>query len=173
MKLQALLLTFVSASSGDRGFPTPIDALNNAFPKASTKVETLYLSAKEIKAASKLAGREVRGVVRRYVAIDPKTNELVGYAYIDTHKVRAKRESLLVAVNLEGQLESIQVLGFAEPREYLPREKWYQQFEGRALDEKLALKVGIDGITGATLTARATVNSARQTLAISQILAAR
>ena len=59
---------------------------------------------------------------------------------------------------------------FAEPKDYLPRAKWYAQFVGCKLDGRLRLKRGIKGVTGATLTARATTGAARRMLALHQVL---
>ena len=53
-----------------------------------------------------------------------------------------------------------------EPEEYLPRPSWYAQFIGKRLDDDLRLKRGIKGVTGATLTARATTDAARRLLAL-------
>ena len=87
-------------------------------------------------------------------------------------KVRTKRQALLIAMNSEGVLAGITVLGFAEPRNYLPRAKWFALFQGHRLDEQLRLRKGIDGVSGATLTSRATVAAARRALAVHAVLAA-
>ena len=39
------------------------------------------------------------------------------------------------------------------PEEYLPRAAWYGQFLGKNLDDRIRIKQGIRGITGATLSA--------------------
>jgi Na+-translocating ferredoxin:NAD+ oxidoreductase RnfG subunit len=53
----------------------------------------------------------------------------------------------------------------------MPREGWYGQYEGRLLDDDLALKRGIRPVTGATLTARATTEAVRRVLALHQVIA--
>ena len=55
---------------------------------------------------------------------------------------------------------------FREPREYLPRDGWYRQFDGERLTDDLVLKRRIRPITGATLTAGATTAAVRRVLAI-------
>jgi hypothetical protein len=64
----------------------------------------------------------------------------------------------------------LEVLAFAEPEEYLPRARWYGQFLGRALDDELNLGRGIRGVSGATLTARATTRAVRRVLAVHAVL---
>jgi hypothetical protein len=76
----------------------------------------------------------------------------------------------MVVVDPGGRVRRIEVLSFREPQDYLPREGWYGQFEGRALDGELNMKKGIRGITGATLTARATTEAARRVLALHRVL---
>ena len=79
----------------------------------------------------------------------------------------------MVAVDPEGAVFRIEVLSFSEPEEYLPREHWYGQFQGRKLDDDLAISRGIRAVSGATLTARATTEAARRVLALHAVLARR
>ena len=67
-------------------------------------------------------------------------------------------------------IERVEILAFSEPPEYIPRGKWYAQLVGRTLDDELDLKRGIKGVTGATLTARATVRAARRILALDEVI---
>jgi len=59
---------------------------------------------------------------------------------------------------------------FLEPPDYIPREAWYRQFEGRGLDPDLDLKRAIRPVTGATLTARATTSAVRRVLALHRVI---
>ncbi len=67
--------------------------------------------------------------------------------------------------------EPVQPELFGNPKrlDYLPRGAWYGQFAGRGLDDELELKRGIKGVTGATLTARATTAAARRLLATHRV----
>jgi hypothetical protein len=96
-----------------------------------------------------------------------------GTAYFDTHVVRTEKETLLVLVAPDGKLARIEVLSFSEPEEYLPRPAWYAQFAGKPLDAELSIKRGIRPVSGATLTANATIEAARRVLAIDAVLRAR
>ncbi len=145
-------------------------ALARAFPKCEVTRTTAFLTKADRKRVGELAGKPfTRSIVHPYVAT--KDGKLVGTAYFDRHRVRTKREILLVVVTPESGIVRVEVCAFGEPRDYLPRKKWYDQFEGRVLDKDLRLKRGIDGITGATLTARATTDCARRVLALHRLLA--
>jgi hypothetical protein len=76
----------------------------------------------------------------------------------------------MVVIAPAGTIARIEVLSFSEPEEYLPREHWYAQFPGKALNDELAMKRGIRPVSGATLTARATTEAARRVLALHQVL---
>ena len=71
----------------------------------------------------------------------------------------------MVHFSEDGTILDVVLCKFKEPVRYKPSEKWLKQFDGKKLNEDLRLKRGIDGISGATLTARATVSSVRTILA--------
>ena len=89
-----------------------------------------------------------------------------GYAIIDSHNVRTLPETFMVVVEPNGTLRRVEVLAFHEPPEYLPTERWIEQFPGKKLDDDLKLGAGIQGITGATLSAQAMTAGVRRALAI-------
>jgi len=72
----------------------------------------------------------------------------------------------MVVIDPKGALRRVDVLAFHEPPEYLPTERWIGQFTGHALDDDLKLGAGIQGITGATLSAQAMTSGVRRALAL-------
>ncbi len=152
-------------------FMTRDEALELAFPKCEITRGTSFLSEEEQQRVAKLGGVDFdSGIVHPYVA--SKDGKLVGTAYFDTHRVRTLRETLMVVVAPDDTLVRVEVLSFAEPRDYIPRDTWYAQFKGLGLDEELNLKRKVKAVTGATLTAKATTSSARRMLALHKTLAA-
>lgn len=152
------------------GHLTVQEALELAFPKARSERRTFYLTAEQVKEASRLAREKLRSkVIQVYTARD-REGRILGRAYFDRHRVRTLPETLMVAVDPAGKVLRIEVLAFGEPREYLPRGALYGQFRGRGLDEDLQVKRGIRGVAGATLTARATTAAVRRVLALDQVL---
>ena len=94
----------------------------------------------------------------------------MGTAYFETHLVRTLPETVMVVVAADGTVGRVEVLSFAEPPDYLPREAWYRQFDDRPLDAELELRHAIRPVTGATLTARVTTDAVRRVLAIHRVL---
>lgn len=162
---------FADASASPRGkvFLTVDEALKLAFPRATTKKETLYLTKQQHESAKKAAGVAVpSAVVRPYVAKDAKGNT-VGTAWFDTHMVRSKKETIMIVVSPKETVERIEILSFGEPVDYIPGGKWYAQFTGKKLGPELSLKKSIRNVTGATLTAEATTEAVRRVLALHQV----
>ncbi|HSS50623.1 MAG TPA: FMN-binding protein, partial [Thermoanaerobaculia bacterium] len=119
--------------------------------------------------ARQLAGSEIKGaLVNPYHATCDGRG--AGTAYFDAHVVRTLPETLMVVVDPQDKVSRVEVLSFAEPEDYLPPGRWYGQFPGKALNDELALGHSVRGVTGASLTARATTEAVRRVLAIHQAL---
>jgi hypothetical protein len=147
------------------------EALSLAFAGAVTERETVFLTETQLAQAAAAAGERPAGaIVTRYRA--ERDGALVGWAYLDTHRVRTLPETVMVVLDPSGQVLRVEVVAFREPLEYLPRPSWYGQLEGRRLDGEVNLDRGIRPVAGATLTAVATVRAVRQVLAIHGVLAA-
>ena len=148
-----------------RVFLTRGEALALAFPDCEVKRQARYLTRDEQDRAAELAGVKVDSrLVVRYLA------SCGGAAYFDVHRVRTLAETLMVVVDAEGRVRQLEVMSFLEPEDYIPRRTWYDQFLKRRLDARLRLKRSIHAVTGATLTARATTDAVRRTLALDQVL---
>ncbi len=160
-----LACTFVAAQSMSRE-----EALGAAYPSADIVSERVFLTVEERRKAGKLAGREIpSALIARYLA--SSNGAQVGRAYIDTHLVRTKKESLLICLDAEGGVRRIEVTAFLEPPEYQASEAWYRQFAGkRDPNEGLSINRGIRPVAGATLTAAAASQAVRRVLAIDQVL---
>ena len=94
--------------------------------------------------------------------------EVVGTAFFDSHIVRSKRETLMVAVNPDGVLRCVDTVAFAEPRSTSPRTPSTTRSQGER-GRPLTLGRGLDGTTGATLTCRAVANACRRALALRRV----
>jgi len=145
------------------------EALELAFPDATTERQTLFLSDEQQASASEESGSDVSSALAtRYVA-KGEDGAVLGWAYLDTHRVRTLPETLMVVLDADGTVRRVEVVTFREPLEYMPREGWYEQYEGQELDDALALKRDIRPVTGATLTARATTEAVRRVLALHEV----
>lgn len=159
-----------AAAADGKVFLTQEEALKLAFPGAKIERRTAYLTEAQQKAAQKHSGDEEPPSALATYYVGTKDGREVGMAYFDTHTVRTMPETIMVVVDPSGAIARIEVLSFSEPEEYLPKAHWYQQFQGRPLDDELSMKRGIRAVTGATLTARATTDAARRALALHRVL---
>lgn len=164
-----LLALCAPAVGGGKAFLTVDEALELAFPDCKVERQTEFLSEEEEKRIEALAGSPLPSrIARPYLA--RRKGKIVGTAYFDAHRVRTKKEVLMLVVGPDERLRRVEVLAFAEPLEYLPKGSFYAQFVGQALEEGLELERDIRGIAGATLSAGAATAAARRTLAIHRIL---
>ena len=161
------MLTALSAQA--TGLISVEEALESAFPGANCTRETVFLTDTQMDAVEASAGeRPGSALTTRFRARSDQTT--IGWAYLDTHRVRTLPETVMVIIAPDASVRRIEVVVFREPMDYLPPDTWYGQFEGRELDEDLELKRSIRPITGATLTARATTDAVRRVLAIHDAL---
>ncbi|MBI4456779.1 MAG: FMN-binding protein [Acidobacteria bacterium] len=168
----AWLYPFLLCSAAAGSLITREEALAAVFPGVTIRAERIFLTEEQRKAAAALGGVEVPStLVARYSAL--KDGRVVGRAYVDTHVVRTKKESLLICLDENGNVKRIEVTAFLEPSEYQARPAWYGQYRGKGLNDDLNLQRAIRPIAGATLTALAANQAVRRVLAIEQILNAR
>jgi hypothetical protein len=145
------------------------EALASVYPAAQIRPEQVFLTAAQREQARMRGGVDVpSALIARYIAT--MDGRVVGRAYVDTHTVRTKNESLLVSLDEHGALKRIDVTAFLEPSEYRPSEAWLGQYRNRQLDEDLGINRAIRPIAGATLTARAANTAVRRVLAIDEVL---
>jgi Na+-translocating ferredoxin:NAD+ oxidoreductase subunit G len=147
------------------------EALAHVYPGADIRAEQIFLTPAQVTQVAKRAATDpASALVARYVAT--RGGQAVGRAYIDTHTVRTKRESLLVALDANGRVIRVDVTAFLEPAEFRAPGPWLGQYRGRTLDDDLAVNRAIRPIAGATLTARAANSAVRRVLAIDELLRA-
>ncbi len=163
--LAALLLTLPLGAA----LPSPQEALALAFPGAQLLRQEHTLSEAQAGRVKALAQVDLAGTwIVAYEA--RRGGVLAGVGLFDTHRVRTLNETLLVAISAEGRILRVEAVVFREPAEYLAKEAWVRQFDGKGLDPQLSLKGAIHPLAGATLTAHAMTDAARRCLALHQVL---
>jgi hypothetical protein len=75
----------------------------------------------------------------------------------------------MIVLTPEGELRNVYTLAFHEPPEYQPPDSWFEKLYKRPLAE-MDFNKGVDGISGATLSTRAAINSIRKVMAIYQVM---
>ena len=162
------LLTAVSSSFATV-FYSKNEAMELAFGKG-TPVEQLALFPDEQQMAQIQQLAKVKlesGLFTFYVG--KNQDKILGYAAIETSTVRTKPETLMIVLTPEGDLRNVYTLAFHEPPEYMPPERWFEQLYKRPLAD-MDFNKGVDGISGATLSTRASIDSIRKVMAIYQVL---
>ena len=168
VSLSTLLLFPISLSS-QTGLLTREEALASVYPGATVEAERVFLTGEQTERASELARVDIESpLVARYVARE--AGRVVGRAYVDTHVVRTKSESLLVALTSDGAVRRVEVTAFLEPRDYLAPQAWLRQFDSQPLNDDVALQRAIRPIAGATLTAQSATDAVRRVMAIDEVL---
>jgi Na+-translocating ferredoxin:NAD+ oxidoreductase RnfG subunit len=170
--LLALLIFSAPTSAFGTVYHSRSEALELAFPEADRiDSRTHILKDEQVTKIQQASRGEVESkLVKVYTGM--KGDEVLGYAFIDTHTVRTMPEAFMVVLSPDGVVRSLRVLAFYEPREYQPNDRWYAQFEQKTAGQNLRVGGDIHGIVGATLSARATTRGVRRALACYEILIA-
>ena len=151
------------------GFLPREEILASVFSGAEFRSERVFLTEEQRVQIGQLSRERVpSGLVGRYVIT--RGGQVVGRAYVDTHIVRTKRESLLISLDADGSLKRIDVTAFLEPAQYIASERWLQQYTGHPLSDEVMVQRAIRAIAGATLTATATNSAVRRILATDVVL---
>ncbi len=151
-------------------FYSKAEALQVAFPQADrVETQTFFLTPRQIERVEALAQTSVDSKLATF-HVGHTADTVQGYAFIETHIVRTFPETFLMVVSPDGRLQKLLVLAFYEPPEYLPSERWLDQFDQKELTPALRLRQDIHGIMGSTLTAQAATQGVRKVLALFQVL---
>jgi hypothetical protein len=162
------LLTTVNSSFATV-FYSKNEAMELAFGKG-TPVEQLALFPDEQQTAAIQQLAKVKlesGLFTFYVG--KNQDKITAYAAIETITVRTKPETLMIVLTPEGELRNVYTLAFHEPPEYMPPERWFEQLNKRPLAD-MDFNKGVDGISGATLSTHADLDSVRKVMAMYQVL---
>lgn len=145
------------------------EALTLAYPGATFKAERVFLTSEQQKRAAEAAGVEIpSALVARYIAM--QDGNVAGRAYVDTHTVRTKKQTLLISLDAGGKVKRVDTTAFLEPMEYQAPQAFLNQYRDRTLTEDVRLQRAIRPIAGATLTAVAATDAVRRVLAIDAVL---
>jgi hypothetical protein len=163
-------LGFAAPAAHAKLYETRDAALRRVFGvEARLEPRTVYLTPAQMEAVRR-QGRARFDTPRLTWWEATRRDTLLGRAYLDTHPVRSLTETLLVVAAPDGSLGAIRILAFHEPEDYLPPASWLRTLLGRRLSEHLRPGDEVDGISGATLSARAATEAVRRVLALDRVL---
>ena len=146
------------------------EALKLIFPEAdSVEPKAIFLTAGQVARIEELARSSLESQLLT-VHVGRKGDETLGYAFLDIHVVRTQPEALFVVLTPQGEVDSVLIVAFHEPLEYMPSDRWQAQFAGKNLTPDLQVKRAIAPISGATLSAHAMTDAVRRALAVYQVV---
>lgn len=163
------MTVLVCSESPSQVFLTKQKALSLFFSDtASIRQRTIFLTDNQVSEIQERAKSRVTSkLVTYYVGRD--STGMVGYAFFETHVVRTMPETILILVDADGSIRTVELLAFFEPEDYKPPDRWLALLEGKSLQSDLWLKRGVHNIVGATLTAEAITANVRRTLATFEV----
>lgn len=145
------------------------EALQLIFPEADTiKPQAIFLNAEQAARVEELARSPLESPLLT-VHVGRKGDETLGYAFLDIHVVRTQPEALFIVLTPDGVVDSVLIVAFHEPLEYMPSDRWQAQFPGKILTPDLQVRRAIAPISGATLSAHAMTDAVRRALAVYQV----
>lgn len=145
------------------------EAFELAFGKeAEIENLSLFPTEEQVVAVEKLAQVKLDGQFFTFYE-GKRKGQTLGYAAIESHTVRTQPETLLIVLSPKGELVKSEILAFHEPPEYKPAAGWLERLYRRPVSD-LRLNQGVDAISGATLSSRASLDGIRKTLAIYQVM---
>jgi hypothetical protein len=164
------VLVAAGAPTAATVFHSQQEALALAFPDAERIDAKTYVLSDE--QAAKIESLSKSALESRLVTVHTglRGGEALGFALIDVHNVRTLPEACMIVLTPQGQVRSLRMLAFHEPMDYLPPQRWYGQFEGKAGGDTLRLGGDIHGVVGATLSAQAATRGVRRALALYEVL---
>jgi hypothetical protein len=166
-----LLLSVLSPPAAGGGLLATRDATLRRVFAGATRLDphTVYLTPAQVESVRARARAPFETPRLTYWEA-ARGDTLLGRAYLDTRPVRTMPATLLVAVSPDARVLAVEVLAFHEPMDYLPSRRWLDRLVGHALSNRLRPGDLVDGITGATLSARAFTDAVRRCLSLEAVL---
>ncbi|WP_304545256.1 FMN-binding protein [Sulfurimonas microaerophilic] len=168
MKLLILFLSALQLSAGM--LLSPQEILKSNFGSDATIIEkNIILKKAQKQAVQKAAQQKLNSSIVRTYKVS-KGSEHLAYAILLSNKIRSKNGVYLYTINAQDVLESIEVVAFNEPLEYMPNDTWKKQFANTDTTQHLNIPKNISTITGATLSARSITESANVAMQIYNVV---
>lgn len=88
------------------------------------------------------------------------------FALKDSHRVRSKKETILVFIDQTRTILDVEILDFQEPTDYLAPDRWLQLLHGKGLKDSIMPGNDLSAISGATMTSNAISSAVRRALTL-------
>jgi len=166
IKSFSLVLMLTQASAFGQLLLKPADAIKAAYPTAtSSKKQAILLTNAQASKVQKLTKKKLKSKIFTFYLIK-KDKKVVSYAGLYTNKVRSKTGTYIVFINPNGKIDSIEIVAFNEPPEYIPKKRWLKLFNEKTINDNIKVKESIPNLSGATMSANSTSDTAKLMLAV-------
>jgi Na+-translocating ferredoxin:NAD+ oxidoreductase RnfG subunit len=159
------LAMFTSVTAVAESIVAEEEAQKISFPEAdSFKTKLIVMTKEQLLKVRGMAHSKNAGRVYKY-SIATKKDLLLGYTVVDT--VWGKRDpmDLMVALDPEGSVVSVQILAHAKSRgRDIINGRFLSQFEQKDVTDRIDAGKGIDVVSGATISSRAAIGGVRRIL---------
>jgi uncharacterized protein with FMN-binding domain len=169
----ALLLALGSGAkaSAEGIYLTEPQLCAKLFPGAPhIQASDLTLSDAEAAQVSRLYGYRIESHTYRALTVSDDSG-VKGTVFILDVMGQNSPITFGVGVTSGGIIRGVEVVAYREPRgEEIRNPRFLRQLQGKSIQDKLALGVDVDAITGATISSRSATFAARKALAIAAVL---
>ena len=143
----------------------PEKAIKDMFPQHSYTKKSFLLGKKEKVLIEKQFKTKIKSSLFTVYLIK-KDDSITAFSLLHSHRVRTKKETVLITMNRDCQVLDVEIIAFYEPPEYIPPEKWLKLFRNLSPEKLPYIKRNIPNVTGATLSSRVITDSVRQGIGI-------
>ena len=167
--MKKLLFFALALSALHAGFiKSPEEAIADRYgPECRVSKKPVLLNNEAFGRVQAEAPMKLESKIFTFYVIE-KGGQTVAHAALQTTMIRSKKQTSLVFISPKGSIESIEILAFYEPGEYLPDPKWLALFEDKKSSDPIQPKRDLPNLTGATLSANTTARQAKTALLVWQ-----
>ena len=167
--LFAFSIAVLSMPGNAQVFYAKDEALERAFPDSTEVVtRTFVINDKQAEKIQRVSHSKLQSRIVNFFE-GRQGDKVLGYALIDSGIVRTNQAIFLTLMSPKGVVEDVYVLAFYEPPDYLPTDKWLEQFEGESSPEQFNPGREVAGILGSTLSVHAITFGVKRALALYEL----
>ncbi|MEA1983767.1 MAG: FMN-binding protein [Campylobacterota bacterium] len=165
MKTLILLAALLYSSLQAQILISPIDSMKESFGiDSQISKKNILLSKSKFQKVQKNAQLKLDTKIYR-IFNATRDDKVLGYGVLVNRKVRSKNTVVLYIIK-DDTLQSMDIVAFNEPLEYIPSKTWNEQFNNTPTSQMLQLNRDIPTITGATMSARSITDGSRIAFAL-------
>ena len=171
LAITLLLLSHFAAESSARTYLTKTQALKQFFPTSTEiKEEEKVLTVAQTREIEEKLGRKLKESSFTFY-LGMTEGGIDGYALMLDEIGKHRPITFMIVINPEGPVKDVVLMVFRETRGDIGRQKrFFRQYIGKTRQDPIQLYKDIDGVTGATLSARAANRAVKKALFLYEAL---